>query len=297
MFIVMSMIMAVVGLIVGLYFGNIWLGLIVLLAIAVIFNFYSYFSSKKHALKANRARIVTEAEEPRLYGIVKRVAEKAGVPMPEVGVSDVPMPNAFATGRNPKNAAVVATRGLLDMLPDDQLEGVIAHEMAHVKNRDILVMSIASTMAAILTYLSRYLMWSMILNRDRNPLMIAIGVAVGVTVPIASVLVQLGVSRNREFLADETGAKITGNPMALANALRSIERGVASPKNDYDNSSYASMWISNPLKKKKFLSKLFSTHPPMDERIARLTEMASKMNGGRAYEPAEDNGRRSESNY
>ena len=299
MFIVMSLIMAALGLVVGLYFGNIMLGLGVLLVIAVIFNLYSYFFSKNRALKANGVRIVTAVEEPRLYAIVKSVAERANVPMPEVGVSDAPMPNAFATGRNPKNAAVVATRGLLNMLPDDQLEGVIAHEMAHVKNRDILVMSIASTMASILTYLARFIFYSAILNsNNKNPWMLVIGVVAAITVPIASILVQLGVSRNREFLADETGAKITGNPMALANALRSIERGVASPKNEYDNSNYASMWISNPLRKKGVFSKLFSTHPPMDERIARLTTLASKMNGGRAPEPTEDRpGRRSASDY
>jgi heat shock protein HtpX len=279
MFIVMTLILLAVGTAIGYLFNEIWLGLTVMLVLAVAFNLYAYFFSKRSALRANRARIVTEAEEPRLYAIVKSVADKAGIPMPEVGVSDLPMPNAFATGRNPKNAAVVATRGLLGMLTDDELEGVIAHEIAHVKNRDILVMSVASTMAAVLSYLSRYAIWAVMLGGDnRNISHYAIAIALSITVPIAALLVQLGVSRSREYLADETGAKITGNPRALASALRSIESGVQSPRNEYSNTSYADMWISNPVRKKKnIFSRLFSTHPPMDDRIERLNDLARKM--------------------
>jgi Zn-dependent protease with chaperone function len=288
MFIVMSMIMAAIGLIVGLFIGNMWIGLAALLGIAVIFNIYAFFGSKRGALRANKARIVTEAEEPRLYSIVKRVSEKAGVPMPEVGVSEFPMPNAFATGRNPKNAAVVATRGLLSMLPDDQLEGVIAHEIAHVKNRDILVMSVASTMAAVLSFVSRYLLWIAIAGREKNIYLIIAAIIMSVTIPIAALLVQLGVSRNREYLADDTGAKITGNPIALANALRTIERGVASPKNEYSNSSYESMWISNPIRKKGRLSNMFSTHPSMDDRVERLYALAEKMGKAKDQRPQEE---------
>jgi heat shock protein HtpX len=200
--------------------------------------------------------------------------------MPEVGVSELPMPNAFATGRNPKNAAVVATRGILSLLPDSELEGVIAHEISHVKNRDILVMSVASTMAAVLSYLGRYAFYMVMFNRNnRNGYAIIIALVLSITVPIAAILVQLGVSRNREYLADETGAKITGNPRALANALRMIETGVNSPRNDYSNTSYSSMWISNPIRKKVTFSKLFSTHPPMEDRIARLNDLAAKMEG------------------
>lgn len=279
MFILMSLILLAIGTFIGYLFDSMWWGMIAMLALAVIFNLYAYFFSKKSALRANKARIVTEAEEPRLYAIVKNVAEKAGVPMPEVGVSEVYMPNAFATGRSPKDAAVVATRGLLNLLPDDELEGVMAHEMAHVKNRDILVMSVASTMAAVLSYLSRWAIWMvMASNNNKNAATYAIAIALSITVPIAAVLVQLGVSRNREYLADETGAKITGNPRALARALRSIETGVSSPKNDYSDNSYADMWISNPVRSKKsFFSKMFSTHPPMDDRIAKLNDLADKM--------------------
>jgi heat shock protein HtpX len=279
MFVVMTLVLLAVGLAVGYIMNGIWIGLIAMLALSVIFSLYAYFFSKRSALRANKARIVTEAEEPRLYAIVKRVADKAGIPMPEVGVSELAMPNAFATGRNPKNAAVVATRGLLNMLPDDELEGVMAHEIAHVRNRDILVMSVASTMAAVLSYLSKYAIWMVMLSgNNRNAWNYVIAIALSITVPIAAILIQLGVSRSREYLADETGARITGNPRALARALKSIETGVSSPRNEYDNNSYADMWISNPVRKKKsFITKLFRTHPPMDDRIERLNALAEKM--------------------
>ncbi len=282
MFIVMTLILLAVGTVIGWLFDSIMLGLVIMLALAVIFNLYAYFFSKKSALKANKARIVSEREEPRLHAIVRSVANKAGVPMPEVGVSDLPMPNAFATGRNPKNAAVVATRGLLSLLSDEELEGVIAHEMAHVRNRDILVMSVASTMAAVLSYLSRFAIYGVLLgNNNRNGYAFVIAIALSATVPIAALLMQLGVSRSREYLADETGAKITGNPRALARALRSIEAGVSAPANNYSDTSYADMWISNPVRKKSIFSRLFSTHPPMDDRIARLNDLAMKMESGK----------------
>ena len=281
MFIVMTLILLAVGLVFGWLYNNIWIGLILMLVLAVVFNLYAYFFSKRSALRANKARIVSEAEEPRLYSIVRNVAKKAGIPMPEVGVSELLMPNAFANGRNPKNAAVVATRGLLNLLSDDELEGVIAHEIAHVKNRDILVMSVASTMAAVLSYLGRYAIYSVMLSRgNKNAYSFLIAIVLSITVPIAALLVQLGVSRSREYLADETGAMITGKPRALASALRSIETGVSSQRNDYTNTSYESMWIANPVRKTSILKRLFSTHPPMDDRIARLNDLAAKMESG-----------------
>ncbi|MDR0888079.1 MAG: M48 family metalloprotease [Candidatus Methanoplasma sp.] len=283
MFIVMSLIFMAVGSVVGALMGSFILGLIALLSVAVVFSIYSYFFSKQHALKANGARIVTQDQEPRLYGIVSKVAGLAGVPMPEVGIVESMVPNAFATGRNPKNAAVVATRGILS-LADDELEGVIAHEMAHVKNRDILVMSVASTMAAVLSYLSRYLLYAALFGRERDPKLLVAAIACSILVPVAAVLVQLGVSRNREYLADETGAKFTGNPRALARALKKIESGCLSPKNEYDNTSYADMWIANPVRSKKvWFKSLFSTHPPMDNRIAKLNALADKMESTGKY--------------
>jgi len=277
----MSAILVAVGLLVGWLFGDIWLGAIIMLILAAVFCSYAYFFSKRGALRANKARIVTEAEEPRLYSIVRNVAKKADIPMPEVGVSEVSMPNAFATGRNPKHAAVVATRGLLSLLSDDELEGVIAHEISHVRNRDILVMSVASTMAAVLTYLAIYARFMLIFGRgNRNAYVFVIYILLCIPVPIAAVLVQLGVSRSREYLADETGAMITGRPRSLASALKTIETGVGSQSNDYNNTSYESMWIANPIRKRSVFRKLFSTHPPMDARIARLNDLAVKMETG-----------------
>jgi len=288
MFIVMTLIMLVVGLAVGYLLDStlnltdrMLIGTAIMLILSVVFCTYAYFFSKRGALRANKARIVTEAEEPRLYSIVRNVANKAGLPMPEVGVSELGMPNAFATGQNPKNAAVVATRGILNLLSDEQLEGVFAHEMSHVKNRDILVMSVASTMAAVLSFLSRYAMWMVLFNRNnRNGYAVIIAILVSVTVPIAAILVQLSISRNREYLADYTGAMITGKPRALASALRAIESGVNSQSNNYNNNSYSNMWISEPVRKKSIFSRLFSTHPPMEDRIARLNDLAVKMESG-----------------
>lgn len=304
MFIYMSLLLMIIGAVVSYFLRfNIVLAGIVMMSVSVLLCLYSFFACKRNALRANRARIVDEFEEPRLHGIVRRVADKAGVPMPEVGIVESWIPNAFATGRGPKNAAVVATRGLLNILPDDELEGVIAHEMAHVKNRDILVMSIASTMATLITNVSQIVYLAVIFGggRDRdNGMAIIAGLAMYLVMPFAALLVQLGISRNREYLADETGAKFINNPRALARALGRIENGASGaryetrardggrgsrddpfsgnqdrPGNIYD---CANMWISNPLKKKSGgLSGLFSTHPPMEERIARLNQLADRM--------------------
>ncbi|NLF33387.1 MAG: M48 family metalloprotease [Thermoplasmatales archaeon] len=283
MFIAMSLILLVIGTVVGWFFNSMWYGLLIMLALSVLMMVYSYFFSKSSALRANRVRLVTQAEEPRLWKIVASVAEKAGCPMPEVGVTEDAFPNAFATGRSPKDAAVVATRGLLRMLPDDELEGVIAHEMSHVRNRDILVMSVAATMAAVISYLARMATWMALFsgggdNRNNGAILV-LAIILDVTLPIAAILVQLGVSRSREYLADETGARITGNPRALARALARIEGG---PDADYDQPTYAPLWIKNPDSKKQSLtSRLFRTHPPTEDRIARLNRMADEMEGGR----------------
>lgn len=294
MFAFLSLLFAAVGWAVGWYFGNPLYGMLALLFVAVIILTYSAVFSKRRALKANRVRLVTQAEEPRLYGIVKSVADKAGMPMPEVGITEEYMPNAFATGRGPKDAAVVATRGLLVMLDDEELEGVIAHEMSHVKNRDILVMSIASAVSSIIAFVARFGIYLAIAgdgrdNRNQGA-MILIAIVAYITLPIAALLIQLSISRKREFLADQTGAEITGKPEALANALRRIERGCSSPENRYDNPAYSSVWISNPSGTRKSLTRnLFSTHPSTEERIERLMKMAEK-NAKKAKPVYVDNG-------
>ena len=297
MFVVLTAILMGIGAVISVIFVNSWLiGAGIMIVISLLMCFFSYYKSKDLALRSAHARIITEDECPRLFSIVREVADKAGLPMPEVGISPDMSPNAFATGRNPQNAAVVCTQGILDLLPDDELRGVIAHEMSHVKNRDILVMSIASALASIVSYFAR-IMWYMVIfaprgGRDDNSrlVLIAVALAAQILVPIAAILVQLGISRNREYLADETGGRMINDPRSLARALAHLEGGNAAvqaymertgrserktnPANDYD---MAHMWIANPLKKGSVASKLFSTHPPMEERIARLNKLADEL--------------------
>ena len=282
MFAAMTALLVVIGMLVGGYFGNWMYGLVAMLAVSVAFNLFSYFGSKKLALAAHKVRLVTREQEPRLYTIVENLAMKADLPMPEVGVSDMPMPNAFATGRNPKNAAVVATRQLLNMLNDEELEGVMAHELSHVKNRDILVMSVASTMASLVSYVTHMAVWAAMFNNDDNGggnLLVAI--LADVTLPIAAMLVQLGVSRNREYLADESGGRLTGKPMALASALTKLENGCSARTNTYNNPSTANMWITNPFgqRRTRGLINIFRTHPTTPDRIARLKKLDEELNG------------------
>ena len=283
MFAAMTGLLVLIGILVGYLFKNMWAGMWVMLGVSLLFNLFAYFGSKNMALAANKVRLVTYDEEPRLVSIVQSLADKAGLPMPEVGISAMPMPNAFATGRNPKNAAVVATQQLLNLLTDEELEGVLAHEMSHVKNRDILVMTVASSMASIVAYVTRMAVWaSMFSNDDNNNGMgFLIAIAADILLPIAAMLIQLGVSRNREYLADESGARLTGKPMALANALIRIESGCTARTNNYDNPSCAHMWVSSPFGKKKMrgLINLFSTHPSTEDRIARLKKLDQEING------------------
>lgn len=292
-FIILTLFLVVLGYVIGWFFGYGYLGFGIMLAISLLMSFFSYFYSKQSALRANRVRIITRDECPRLYNIVEKVANEAGLPMPEVGISSVPMPNAFATGRNPKNAAVVATQGILNLLDDAELEGVIGHEMAHVKNRDILVMSVVSCMVSIMTFAARMFFYGSLFGGDRdrenNALMLAVAALCMILVPIAGLILQLAVSRNREFLADETGARITQRPRELANALRKLEGGCSSPSNNYTDTAHANMWISSPCRK-GFMVNLFSTHPATEERIRRLEALAVAMADGSvpAYTPEED---------
>ena len=280
MFAVLTTLFAGIGWLVGYYFNSPLTGLIVMVVFATVILTVSALLSKSRALRSNRVKLVTEVEEPRFYRIVRSVAEKANIPMPEVGVTETFMPNAFATGSGPKNAAVVATRGLLNVLPDDELEGVIAHEMSHVKNRDILVMSVASAVSAVIAFVARLGIYFAMFSggRDRNSgAMIVIAIVGYITLPLAALLLQLSISRNREFLADESAAKITGKPIALANALMRIEKGCDNPKNNYNNPAYSSIWISNPRgTRRSFAERLFSTHPDTADRVERLMKLSEK---------------------
>lgn len=289
LFIALTGILALVGALIGYLVGELWLGLGIMIVISVIINIYSYYFSKRTVLKRHRVRIITEAEDPRLYRIVQNVAQKAGLPMPEVGITENASPNAFATGRGPKNAAVVATTGLLRLLDDDELEGVMAHELAHVKNRDVLVMSVAATVSGIISYLANWLIWMGLVSggRNNNNAMGLVAAVVGaITLPIAAALIQLSISRGREYGADKLGAEFTGNPMALASALKRLESGIAATPMDnkgyHENYSDAHLWIEAPSAKSKGLAGMFSTHPSTADRVGRLEAQAKKM--GRTVE-------------
>lgn len=246
------------------------------IGVAVLFNLAAYFFSDKIALAATRARPVTEEEMPQFYAIMRRLTTGTNMPMPALYVIDSPQPNAFATGRSPNKAAVAVTTGILQVLDHDELEGVLAHELAHVRNRDILISSIAAMIGAAISILMRFAFW---FGRgdDRNNPLGAIGLLISLIVaPLAAMLIRFAISRTREFQADHTGAEITGRPLKLASALEKISAGTARIPMNVDP-AHSQMFIDNPLKAVRgggFL-KLFSTHPPTEERIQRLLDMAS----------------------
>jgi heat shock protein HtpX len=243
--------------------------------IAFGMNFISYWFSDKIVLKMYRAQPVSQSDALELYGMVKRLAQKAGLPMPKVYIIEQAQPNAFATGRNPENSAVAVTTGIMQILTQEELEGVIAHELAHIKHRDILVGTIAATIAGAISYLAQMAQWAMIFGgRDDeeggNPIVAIVMMIVG---PIAAMLVQMAISRSREYGADAGGAMIAGNPAYLANALKKLHSASQRiPMNA--NPATSHMFIVNPLKGGGLL-KLFSTHPPMEERVSRLEAMRS----------------------
>ncbi len=266
--------MTLLLMLVGRVFGG-QNGMLIALAFAAVLNFVSYFFSDKIALATYRAQPVTREDLPRVYNIVERLAQKESLPMPKVYVIPTDSPNAFATGRNPNHASVAVTQGILGLLNDDELEGVIAHELGHVRNRDILISSIAATLAGAITYLASIAKWGMIFGGmrgerdDRDGGGIA-AIAMIFLAPFAAMLIQLAVSRSREYGADDTGAHWTGNPYALASALSKIEAYsqrrplIASP-------STAHLFIIAPLLGAGGFASLFSTHPPTAKRIERLT--------------------------
>jgi len=249
-------------------------GMMIALVMALGLNFFAYWNSDKMAQAMNKAREVSEAEAPDLHRLVANLASRAGLPKPRIYIVDNPTPNAFATGRNPEHAAVAVTTGIMQVLNREELEGVLGHELGHIKNRDILISSIAAVMAGAISYLATMAQWAMIFGGGRdneeggNPIATLVMMIVA---PLAASLIQMAISRSREYIADATGAEICGHPKALASALQKLSN--ANQQHPMDvNPASAQMYIVNPLKGSS-IANLFSTHPPMEERIRRLLAM------------------------
>lgn len=251
-------------------------GAILAFVLAAAMNFFSYFYSDKLALAMYRAQPVSREELPRAYEVVERMTSRLGLPMPKIYVIPADAPNAFATGRNPKHASVAVTHGILQLLNDEELEGVLAHELGHVKNRDILTSSIAATLAGAITLLARMMWWADLFggygggDRDRRGGGVFSTLAMLILAPIAAMLIQLAVSRSREYEADATGAHITGNPYALASALEKLDAYSKRLPMPGGSPSTAHLFIVQPLLSRADFANLFSTHPPIPKRIERL---------------------------
>lgn len=247
--------------------------------IALAMNLFSFFFSDSIAIKMTRSYSITENEAPELYAIIRRLSQRAGMPMPKVFITPSDQPNAFATGRGPSHAAVAVTEGLLHLLSRSELEGVLAHEMAHIKNRDVLIGTIAASLAGAITMLANMLQWGLIFGGLRGDdeeggggIAGLVGSLVMIIVaPIAAMLIQMAISRSREYEADATGARIAGLPDGLANALLKLERGVRQIPMQV-NPATSHLFIINPLSGET-LARLFSTHPPIEERVKRLKGM------------------------
>ena len=260
-------------------------GMVIAFLVALGMNVFSYWNSDKLVLRMYGAKEVTRSQAPQLYRIVERLAARAGLPMPRVYIVEQAQPNAFATGRNPENAAVAATTGLLQILDEDEIEGVLAHELAHIRNRDTLIMTLTAVVAGAISMLANFAIFFGG-NRD-NPLGFFGIILVMIFAPLAAMLVQMAISRTREYGADAGGAEICGNPQALARALKKLEQSAKRARNSQaeSNPATAHMFIVNPLSGER-MDNLFATHPATENRVARLMELAGGNTGGRPVRPA-----------
>jgi heat shock protein HtpX len=256
-------------------------GMVTAFMLGAVMNFFSYWFSDKIVLMMYGAKETTEAESPKIFEIVKKLTAQAGLPMPKVYLMNSPMPNAFATGRNYQHSAVAVTSGILELLTPEELMGVLAHELAHIRNRDILTSTMAATIAGAIFMLARMAQWGMMFggrDRDNNNgnAGLIMMLVVAIIAPIAAMLIQMAISRSREYQADADGAAISNNPLALASALKKLTSGVKKHPLANPNPTTAHMFIVSPLSGKAFLN-LFSTHPPMEQRIARLEKLAGQI--------------------
>ncbi len=286
LFFVLTGLLMILGYAVGLYFGDPITFMLGGLIIAALINFATYFWSDKIVVKMTRARIIQEADNPTLFGIVRKVSQEAGIPMPKVGIVNEPRPNAFATGRGPRNSVVVATSGILNTLTPNELEAVIGHEIGHVVHRDILISSVAATIAGVVSFLGNIALWSMWGGAGRGGRQSNGGfvtlILASVLVPLGATFVRLGISRSFELNADEYGARLTRNPGALITALDKISVRANAPSmrgrtgQSSTSASTASLWIVNPFQGHS-LVELFSTHPSTAKRVKRLRQIADEI--------------------
>jgi heat shock protein HtpX len=284
LFFVLTALLMVIGYVVGYFFFDdpiLFVGLA--LVLAAVLNFVSYYYSDSIVLRMSKAKIIQEGDDPALFRVVRSVAQKANIPMPRVGIVDSPQPNAFATGRGPNKAVVCATSSILQTLTPDELEAVIGHEIGHVVHRDVLMSSIAATMAGAISYIGQIALFSTMFGgggrRNNNSGILLLAV---ILVPIGATFVQLGISRDDEYNADEYGAKLTRNPAGLASALQKISakaqvKPIAKSQAQSPSPATSALWIVNPFRGSA-LMEMFSTHPSMAHRIERLRKIGREMN-------------------
>lgn len=272
--VVLTVFLLIIGYAIGYWMGNVTLILTIAFVFAMALNIFTYWYADKWVLKIYKAKLVSEAEEPELHAIVGRLAASAGLPKPRVAIVPSDKPNAFATGRNPSHAVVAVTRGAMSLLDKDQLEGVLGHEMAHVKNRDMLVNTMAAMIAGAIAYIGFIGRFSLFFGGRRGQGGMLLALLAMILVPIAAMLVRLSISRTREYGADKEGATISRKPRALASALRSLESAAKNRPMREGNPATSHLFIVNPFRGGS-LTEIFSTHPSTEKRIQRLEEMAA----------------------